>query len=333
MEVEKLINAMGSDLLEPPPQMGEKPAAGPSEERPPEGDGHGTPQPVGLRRYPKPPHLVKRVVLLCVRPEQWPEAARYPLHVTLLPLLLVVVLAGILSGVMATGRAIPVMKNFAAGYDDRHPPMTYHNGKLSAETEDGQNGRYYPKFLYHDTPIVIDPKGNAQAETMSTLYAIIVNDSSLVYKLPWGITKQPLADLTPPSTDPIRIDGVYLKKWMDTYGPGVALVLGITVGFGSILTNLLWAGVMAFLICPVVLLGAYQLMMPKRVAYRLAFAVTIPLVVVGGILEACNVAPAKVVGLDYSPIIWFFAAVALAFWAGMMANHIYQSAHRSRRGT
>ena len=118
------------------------------------------PAPAG-RGYPKPPALFHRILLLVLRPDQWAQAARYPFHVTFVPLLMVILLSGLAIGVSVGSQIVPLLGTFAATYDQRHPPMVYENGKLRVEPVAGKE---LPRFNVNDTPIIVDPTGKITAE-------------------------------------------------------------------------------------------------------------------------------------------------------------------------
>src|SRR6185295_13494178 len=88
-----------------------------------------------VHAYPKPAPLLPRFVMLCLRPESWAEAARYPTRFTLIPLLLAVLLGAVGIGISDTWRNVQGMRNFAAGYDSRGYPTLELNsdGVLSAK--------------------------------------------------------------------------------------------------------------------------------------------------------------------------------------------------------
>jgi uncharacterized membrane protein len=105
----------------------------------------------------------------------------------------------------------------------------------------------------------------------------------------------------------------------------------------KIFTESLWVAAMMFLIFPAVTIGAAvgspRLFIPRRAAYRIAAAVLVPLILLSDLTTSAGFSVAGVVGGENSLIFWFFAAGALAFWAGHMAKAMFVPKQARRRTT
>ena len=98
----------------------------------------------------------------------------------------------------------------------------------------------------------------------------------------------------------------------------------VTIAGVSMVSNVLWATLTAFLIMPVIQLAAPRLMMLRRVAFRIALALTVPLVILGGALDLLGAAPRQLlIYPQLSLLLWLLVAAAMAFWAGVLANRMY----------
>lgn len=319
--------------LEPPPRLS-GPQAPPTQRLDHRDSGSRPPLERPLpapRRYPTPPALTRRLALLILRPEQWAEAARYPFHITLAPLLLVILLAAALTGLSAGLKTLPTARAFAAVYDQRFPTLVYENGRLHAEPS---KDKELPRFVLNEVPIVVDPTETTTLDTLSSERAIVVGPDQIAIRPAPNVSyKLPLKQLfeIPAIASLTRINSAGLLGWLNREGSTLSLWVGVAVAFSTAAANLLWAVVVAFLIMPLVLLGAPHLRMPRRIAYRIAAAVTIPLIALDAVMRAFDVAPARLIGAANTPILWFAAAAALAFWAGIIAGRLFTLRRLPRR--
>ncbi len=298
-----------------------------------------------VRRYPKPPTLIKHLLLLCFRPEQWAEAARYPLRVTIAPALLAIVLAALAVGMAAATSTVAAVRELATHWDERFPALTLTASKLSVGKI--PPGKTLPRLrLNSATVLVIDPTDKTLLESIDAPYPIVIGSSevSMPNPLQDSPNRMPLrvwlnlgsSFLNPlgesAATGTYTIDGAHLTTWAQAYARPIAIVTTAFVGAAMLLRNLIWAALTAFLIMPLVALGAPRLAIPRRVAYRIALAVTVPLVVVGALLDVLGAAPQELLGSgEAATILWFVLAAALAFWAGRMANTMYMPIRNNRR--
>jgi hypothetical protein len=288
--------------------------------------------------------------MLCLRPESWAEAARYPSHVTLVALALVVVLAAALIAGSDAVRLSGALQDFAQGYDSHpYPALELHSdGTLSA---DGPLPE--PIRIQLPTPgavILVDPTGKTVPETIKTPGVLFLTDKEILamsdqgpafrYSLA-GILGGPLSPVAlPPAGQTRRIDGAAMQGFLHSHQ---AIFVGgaIMAGVFTFFAEALWAAVMMFLLCPIVMLATAgprlnpevpdrRLILPKRAAYRMAAAVLVPLIALGAVLHASGHPVAALLGGEGSILFWFFSAGALAIWTGFMARRMY--GNRDRRG-
>lgn len=293
-----------------------------------------------IRRYPTPPPLLKRTLVLVFRPETWAEAARYPFRVTMAPLLLTILLVAAVMAVYQGSRALHFARDFAAGYDAAYPAMEFKDGKLTALPAEGKEP---VRVLVADMPfymdpmlVVVDPTGKVSADSIPYTNALVVNDSAVVFKKLNRVSgrdqlnTQALADYRFPDG---AINGTTLQAAVASHGSLIAGFAGSATFAYFFLKELLWAAAMTFLTAPLVMFGAHHLTMPKRVAYRIAAAVQIPLIVLAATLHLAGVGPARLMPGDWAVVLWGVATAALAFWAGMLANSVYAVKQAPRRGS
>ena len=298
----------------------------------------GQPPPTPLpqvARPPKAPALLHLFVALCLRPEQWAQAARYPFRVTLWPLLLAIVLAALLTGIAAGRKVRPWVRAFAQTYDQQFAPMLLANGKLTLQTvpgtPTGSPAKLPPRLVIQDVPIVFDPSGKTSVDMVGTERAVLVTSTQVIFRSASSTMNLELRDLWP-TTESVTISSAGLAAFLDSNGPALAITLGTTMGLLNLLINLSWAAAMIFLAAPLVTLGSAQLGMPRRVAYRVVAAAIVPLVVVSGVLDVAGYSPAQAIGAEFTPIFWFASVAALAVWSGLMASKMYRRVPAPRRG-
>jgi len=296
------------------------------------------PRPAVVRRYPKPPTIIKHVLLLCFRPEQWAEAARYPLRATIAPALLVILTASLVVGIAAAANLLPAARDLVAHWDERFPPMTLTDGKLSVGEVPA--GKTLPRFrMDSNTVIAIDPTDKTTVESIDAPLAIVVGSTDVTWRNSMQDTANReklgrflLAFGEEAAKGTFLVDGPHLTSLLQAYSGALAVTAVTIVGFAALLKNLLWAALTAFLIMPLVSLGAPRLAIPRRVAYRIALAVTVPLVAIGAVLEIVGAQPQQLLGSgEAAMILWFLAAGVLAFWAGRLANSMYVPLRKQRR--
>jgi hypothetical protein len=271
-----------------------------------------------------------RLANLCLRPESWAEAARYPFWVTLIALIV-----ALLIGSAAT--AVGMSRNFVHGlaqvgqvYDSRYSPMT-----MSSDGVLSPIGKWKGPITLFDGAVVIDPTGHTTMDSASAP-EILINAHEVQERMPGSpmvvpISKAPLiADLVPPAGQVKRIDGAAIRTLVAQRRMSL-LLLGWMAGFiTKLLGETLWALITIFLISPMVSIGAAvggrRLLIPRRVAHRIAAAVVVPLIVFGGIMQGFGYPLGEAIGIEPAMIAWFLAASAMAAWAGVLARRMYMPA-------
>jgi hypothetical protein len=227
--------------------------------------------------------------MLIFRPESWAEAARYRSKVTIIPLLLAILLAGVLIGLGESSRGLKAMKAFAAGYDAHYPPLQLTSeGTLRAM-------RDLPEPIRFDGGgggvLLVDPTGKTSAESLKTGPTIFISDkdvwlvtgsesppfhigqlalftrSSDAFASPLPNTLTPAsAPAAPATTGPaigaapapaaLTINSQSLTEYLNRNAFAHILFGTIIVVFAYGMINTVWAVLMMLLICPLVLLGA-----------------------------------------------------------------------------
>lgn len=326
-----------------------------------------SPQPAEAPRYPKPPALPVRLLMLIFRPESWAEAARYQSKYTVVPLALAIVLACLGIGVSESARALGAMRQFAANYDRHYPPLEFTSaGTLRATGELKEPIRFQSQ---NGATVLIDPTGKTAPESIKAgptffvtdkdIWAISTTDAlptrvgSLTQFTPLVEFPAPAASAMTATTAPavttapaplaVTINGTTMNQFLAEESGGLVVFWTMVHAFGYGVANALWAVLMMLLICPLVLLGAAgpkigegpdrRLILPRRAAYRMSAAVLIPLIVFGGVLHALGKPVMNLLGFEGSTLFWFFAAAGLALWTGVLAKRLFTPGEAPRRAT
>jgi hypothetical protein len=302
-----------------------------------------------VRRYPKPPALLPRFIMLCLRPESWAEAARYPTFFTILPLALALLLSAGLIAAAEMSRTFDTFLSFAQSYDHHaYPPLELHSdGTLSATGPLTDPIRI--EFPVSGSLLLIDPTGKTLPET-TKVPGVFITDKEMVLlsqegpamRFPLaGILDNPMSPVhLPPPGQTRRVDGPSIAAFLQDHR-GEFVQWGILAAAMSFLSDGLWAAIMMFLLCPIVMLATAgprlnpdapdrRLILPRRAAYRMAAALLIPLVMLSAILRAIGHPVAVLLGGEGSLLFWFFSAGALAIWTGFMARRMYGNRDRRR---
>lgn len=286
------------------------------------------------------PGVVGYLILLCVRPEQWPQAARCKLGLTIAAVLLAILLVGMGVGIRAGGAVVPAARAFADSYDREYPELKYSQGKLAAsnEAEASRSGKFWPRLLINGVQVVIDPTGKTTTQGLGGERGILIDQKALMVR---GNgegyeSSMPLAEVEELakgfgwSGGEFKINSATLRQSLDAHGGALAWGVGLGAGFMEVLGSSLWAVVTAFLVIPVVQLVAYRLAMPRRIAFRVGLAVIVPLIVLDGTLKITGFSVARALTGEWVLMFWFACAAALAGWAGWLANAEY--APKTSRG-
>src|SRR4051812_46779261 len=147
----------------------------------------------GVRRYPRPPGFIPRFVMLCLRPESWAEAARYPTYITLIPLVLAIVIGAVVISVGETTRLVHSLETFAGNYETKnHYPALELNsdGVLSAKGELNSPIRITLPTTPVAITVLIDPTHKTTPDTLKMPDTIFVTDKELVFMGPDGPFKR-----------------------------------------------------------------------------------------------------------------------------------------------
>jgi hypothetical protein len=303
--------------------------------------------------------MLARIALLCVRPEYWPQAARFPLSATLWPVVLVGVVMSALVSLSAMRSVMQTYNAFAASYDGQFFPMQVSGGKLSrlATTQPaGAPALVAPTFTLRNIPywsgrlaqmkptqVIFDPDKNVRLDVVDGQAMIHITDTEMIWTTPGsdfysdsgdaGVARAPLAPLLAPllADQDVIINGQTLQHATQKKSE-IAIAVFLTTFICHCLSSLLWAFLMGVLMIPVVLFSAARLAMPRHVAFRIGLAVTVPLLVVGGILEATGALAQTSVPADLLPIFWCLCAAGMALWSGILANRIYAPRRRAPKG-
>jgi hypothetical protein len=300
----------------------------------------------GGRSYPKPPPLLLRLIGLCLRPESWAEAAQYPTRFTMVPLFLVIVLGSLGIGVGETWHTFRIVRDFAAGYDAKGYPALEINsaGVLSAK-----GPLEHPIRLdLPNTVIYVDPTGKTTADSINTP-SLFVNDKELALVGPAG----PLFSFALPSV--LQAYGVTLPdaqktktvssetmvRYLDDHAAPYIAAASVFVSLAQAIGETLWALLMLFMLRPLIILAAAgprvnpdapdrRLILPRRVAYRMAAALLVPLVMLGALLRTIGHPVQDLLGPQGAMLFWLVAAGCLAAYTGLTARKMYGPKERRR---
>lgn len=291
-----------------------------------------------VRRYPKPPALLKRFLLLLLKPEAWPAAAQYPFWVTLMPLVLSVVLAAAAVGVGGSAQFMKRLDYFAKSYDQKYPAMQLNgDGVLSLPSSATQPF----DFSQNGNPFVVDTTGKTSFDAVKGDTATLITDRNVYVRVLGNeLSPQPIAEVPPyslfvPAKGEVNtFDSAHIRNWTAANRTAVAWGAGLLAFVLKGMGESLWILVTLFLVHPVVMVGAAvgekPLALPKRAAYRIVAALLVPVVLFGGVMQGAGYSADSVVGSERAFIFWFFATAAVAFWAGKMAKRMYNPKAGSR---
>jgi hypothetical protein len=274
---------------------------------------------------------------MCLVPESWAEAGRYPFHVTLWPLILAVVicagLVGIGQGRLWMGR----LRAFAGVYDARYAPLQISSaGVLSWAGPVKQ-----PINLANDLQtVVVDPTDKTKLDDVKTLYACLVTSKNVQirYGPIEGVT-MPITELAgdelPAAGKTGLINGTNMKEYLDQHEAAYLFTILLLVGGTKILSGGMWCALMIFSIWPLAVIAARtgegELVIPRRAAVRFAAAVLVPLLMLEGVLEAVGYPVAGTMGVEGAWMFWFVAGGVMSFWAGKMAKGMYGPKVKGKR--
>ncbi len=294
-------------------------------------------------------------MLLALKPEAWPAAAKYPLWVTLVPLFLAVLIAAAAFATSMTVQVMHGLDSFAATYDARFPELDVNSdGILSVKAAAatlpaaaaGSAGA--AAVAVHKEPLeftpgfIVDTTGKTTMETVKEPFATLINSHQIFCRTA-GHDSDPIeikdaaAEFLPTKGGIARINGTTIGNFLADRRPALVTTIIAIAAATKIFSESLWIVLTMFLIFPAVSIGAAigrtRLFVPKRAAYRIAAAVLVPIVLFSSLTNAAGYSVASVVGPENSLIFWFFSAGALAFWAGYMAKGMFLPKVVRRRTT
>jgi hypothetical protein len=279
--------------------------------------------------------------MLCLRPESWAEAARYPTFVTLLPLIVAILLGALLASTGQTYRQMQSLRQFAATYDQYYPPMELNSeGVLSVKGELKAPVRV-PVF---GGVVLVDPTGRTNPETSRSdrAFALITDKQVVLLSGAEKPSRQMITEYAtppfgafqlPPKGQVKTIDGAKIRAVVNDGVPQF-VVLGVLWAGLQALAEAAWAAAILFMMSPVIMLAAAgvrgptagparMLILPRRAAIRMVAGFLVPLVLFGAILRAFGHGITDILGWNWSMLFWFGATMALAVWTGMMARRMY----------
>jgi len=294
-------------------------------------------RPVVVVRYPNPPALYKRLIFLCLKPEAWADAARYPLWNTMLVALLAVILSGLMTGIGIAHRTVAGIEGFAAQYDKFYPPLVINSdGVLSTK------GELKEPIRVNNGPgtLVIDPSDRTTLDSITTPVAMLITSKDVhtrnVLEGSIPIKEYLLLNLlVPKAGEATEINGTTMTRWITSYQGWIYILWGGLIAFVTATIQGLWTLLMMVIVAPLVMIGAAtpgkgRMIIPKFIAYRVAIAVAVPLVILDGLLEGLGYSVRWTLG-QMSSLFFLLAVSALAFWAGVLAKWMFGIAANPNR--
>jgi len=315
------------------------------------------------RRYPKPPSFITRIVHFCFRPESWAEAARYPSHITFVPLAIVILLASLVATTFQAIRQYQHLIDFQQAYDKTYPAMELSSDGILTAKGELKNPVHLPLFGGN---VLIDPTGKTDPQTLNwtqtfqlkptdaTTVAFVSNKDLYTPAGPvdeYGyqpLIRQPLAavfsrglgslplDILPPQGQTLTINGAALHSIILGH-VWVLIVFGFFWAIILAIGDALWALMIMVLLSPLVMViaGARReaedgtrskfIVLPRRAAVRMVAALTVPIILASAALRAAGYATTYSLGVFASAILWLVIASALAVWTAILARRIFGS--------
>ncbi|HEY4329251.1 MAG TPA: hypothetical protein VGN88_05910, partial [Phycisphaerae bacterium] len=214
------------------------------------------------RSYPKPPPLIQRFLRLCLLPESWAQAARYPTHVTLVPLILTIFFGIFIVAVAQTTRQVVHLQEFAATYDAKYPPLEINSeGILSVKGE--LKGPIRVPLMGSD--VLVDPTGKTVPleENATHIFAVVSSDhvetvtrdsdgNPAEQRTLKQLAMPPLSVFDLPEAGKTRvIDGPVISNYLSNRMP-LFIGGGIMVFAGQLAAESLWALAMVIFLSPLI---------------------------------------------------------------------------------
>ncbi|NNM86678.1 MAG: hypothetical protein HKL96_13085 [Phycisphaerales bacterium] len=311
----------------------------------PMGDSVGTGRPGPSNPPPKlrqvifkPPRFIPRTLLLLAEPHYWAKAALYPLRYTLWPLIFVALISGGIIGSRLAGDGLKQMDRIAKGYDAMYAPMVISNGKLSVVP----NSKKPPFHLKSEGISIQIAQGTAVPPSAAATTMVITPTEidvheisgqqamipmSRVQRLLLAASGSTLSIKTPVAQLPaVQINSASLQDMLQRSGGVIYWLIAWCAGIVAWGLMLLWSAMMGLLALVLVAMMNRDIGMPARVAARIAFAVMVPLVALQAVLALLGFTPGEVSGaaLGVLQALWMMAPLAMALWAGTLANRMFK---------
>jgi hypothetical protein len=306
-----------------------------------------------VRRRTAPP-VFGHTLALCLRPEAWAAAGRYKLRTLLLPVLVALLLATATSAVMASRQAAASLQAFAATYDAHYPAMVWQNDHLAwappaaapaaaptaattaAAAAPGAVPTQPVPIHVSQATIILDPNDQTTLAALDDP-AIVIGSRQIHIRTPLAHRTLPVSALVnrlgliPAGQTTARIDSASLTAANARIGSVLAITTGTLTGIAEFLGNALWVLCMVLVMAPVVQLGVPGFAMPRRIAFRVALAVTVPLLIASALLTVLGLTPRAIFGSDVATLVWAGAAAACCFWAGLLATRVFSAQRTTTR--
>jgi hypothetical protein len=286
------------------------------------------------RKYPRPPALWIRLLSLCLRPESWAEAARYPFWVTLLSLIVAVFIGAAGAGIGAGRDAVRSLTFFGRNYDTQYSTLELNSdGQLSVRGE--------WKGPIRLNTLVVDPTGKTDIDSLPSMLGTLVGPRNVSTDMFGVVRVSPISETFPefmPKKGEVTvINGASILSLVDRWHRVIFAVVAITTFLFRLVAESLWIALTIYLISPMVIIGAViggrGLMIPRRVAYRIAGAVLVPLVIFSGMLQAVGYPASATLGDEGALILWCVAACVMAAYGGVLARQMFVPANRQEPRT
>ncbi len=286
------------------------------------------------RVIPPPPNMLMRCLLLLIDPEAWARAAMYGFRTTFGPLLLIALLMGGITAAQGCREMYGLMIRFGKSYDSHYAPMVLSHGQLHLIATKGKvplkfvTPLFKMTFSPRATPPQISSKEVLALKLVPNGYFLaghgFFNGTKLQpYKSWQQIFARTLGlPLQKGKTPDVPINSTTILLIIHGFFFYFLIFAGIVLAVAAAVGILLWAAVAMVFAAPAVAMVNIQLRMPLRVAYRIACAVMVPMVVLRSVLMMLNILPAQAATFG-GEMAEFIVPVAVAVWAGVLAKRMY----------
>ena len=258
----------------------------------------------------------------------------YPFRITFGPLVLVSLIMSSIIWINGCRKMYTAITQFSRSYDSHYDPMVLTGNHLKLIPTAGKKPLHYItphfKLIYGTKPtpptlsrytlmaIKLTPGGYYLAG-----YPFISSRKLQPYRTWHQIFARSLAlPLKAGKLPAVLINSNTLQVVTRNFFFFLVVIGGLVLTVLGTISMLLWAAVAMVFAAPVVALVNMELRMPLRVAYRIACAVAVPMIVLRGILLIYNVLP-SVPQTFTQQMIPFLVPVGVSIWAAMIARKMY----------